>query len=48
LAGLPDVAVRRFASRNPSAVLKAFRKSGLPENESGLTGPMIMKEYNRL
>lgn len=37
-----------FASRKLSTVLKALRKSGLPENESGLTGPIVIKEYWRL
>jgi hypothetical protein len=35
-------------SRNASTVLKAFRNKGLPENDSGLTGPMVMNEYWRL
>lgn len=37
-----------FASKKASTVLKTFKNSGLPENESGLTGPMVIKEYCRL
>jgi hypothetical protein len=31
-----------------STVLKTLRKSGVPEKERGLTGPMVMNEYCRL
>jgi RNA polymerase sigma-70 factor (ECF subfamily) len=37
-----------FASRNASAVLKALKNSGVPANDRGLTGPIVMKEYWRL
>lgn len=37
-----------LALRNASTVLKALKKSGLPENDNGLTGPMVMNEYWRL
>ena len=40
-----------FASRNDSTVLKALKNSGLPENESGLTGsfeaPVIVPELKQ-
>ena len=42
------VSLRRFASRYASTMLKAFKKRGLAENDSGLTGPIVMKEYSRL
>jgi hypothetical protein len=43
-----DIWCRSFAARNASTVLKTLRKRGLPEKESGLTGPMVMNEYWRL
>ena len=43
-----DIGSRLLTFKKVSTSLKAFRKSGVPENESGLTGPMVMKEYSRL
>ena len=37
-----------FALKKASTLLKALRNSGVPENDSGLSGPMVMKEYWRL
>lgn len=39
---------RPFALRKSSTLLNAFKKSGLPAKESGLTGPIVMNEYCRL
>ncbi len=39
---------RPLAVRNSSTVLKTFKNSGHPENDSGLTGPMVIKENSRL
>ena len=40
-----DSHCKLFASRKASTVLKALKNSGLREDESGLTGPMVMNEY---
>ena len=37
-----------FAARNSSGLLNTFRNSGVPEKDSGLTGPIVIKEYCRL
>ena len=38
----------RFAYRNSSGVLKALKKRGVPANDSGDTGPMVINEYSRV
>jgi len=38
----------RFALMNSSGVLKALKNRGVPANESGDTGPMVMNEYSRV
>lgn len=37
-----------LACKNACALLKALKKRGLPANESGLTGPVVINEYWRL
>lgn len=37
-----------FADKKSSGLLNALKNRGLPENDRGLTGPMVMKEYWRL
>ena len=41
------LADKLFSFMNASTELKTLRNSGVPANESGLTGPMVMKLYWR-
>lgn len=37
----------RFASRKSSTLLNELKNRGVPANESGETGPIVMNEYSR-
>jgi len=45
---LSDHFFSSFAFRKASTVLNALKNSRLPENDKGLTGPMVINEYCRL
>lgn len=38
----------KLTLKNSSALLKALKNNGVPANERGETGPMVINEYSRL